>query len=269
MSTPLWTGLLPADGSNWLPVTTGESGATVLRDTNMGRFAKLVTPEQAVELAGERDRLLWLEEAGVAVGGVLDWRSNDHGACLVTRAVTGTPADQLGADALWEVWPSIINLAKQLHGIDVSNCPFDRGLTTMMSLARKTVADDRVKTDFLPVELQQVAPRKILQHVEDQLMLRMQQESEQAVLCHGDLCLPNILVHNQTRQISGVIDVGRLGRADPYADIALLLANARETWPDAHTAHKADDAFADQYGITLDIQRRNFYLMLDPLTWAR
>jgi streptomycin 3"-kinase len=74
-------------------------------------------------------------------------------------------------------------------------------------------------------------------------------------------------VDPDTMRVSGMIDLGRLGRADAYADIALLLENARETWRDEATASQADREFAELYGIRLDAERRSFYLRLDPLTW--
>lgn len=67
--------------------------------------------------------------------------------------------------------------------------------------------------------------------------------------------------------MSGFIDLGRLGRADPYADLALLFATARETWDDAQAA-VAEEAFAVRYGIALDRAGERFYLRLDPLTWG-
>lgn len=68
-------------------------------------------------------------------------------------------------------------------------------------------------------------------------------------------------------QAADQVDLGRLGRADPYADIALLLENARETWRDEAIASQADRDFAELYGLRLDAERRRFYLRLDPLTW--
>lgn len=261
------TELLAGDDADWLPITTGESGAIVLHDVKGCRYAKLVAPAQSANLAGERDRIIWLDDAGIPVGAVLDWRNNDYGACLVTRAVAGVPADQLDAGALWRTWPSITDLVRELHSIDARSCPFDRSLAIMVPIARTTVAENRVQTQFMPNEQQQVPPAQVLQHLEEQLPRRIQQENERSVLCHGDLCLPNIIVDSDTHRVSGLIDLGRLGRADPYADIALLLTNARETWPDEYIARLADRAFTAQYGTELDSERLRFYLLLDPLTW--
>lgn len=241
----------------------------MLHDRDGARYAKLVSPEQSMDLAGERDRIQWLGEAGIPVAAVLDWRSTDNGACLVTRAVAGVRADQLNADALGQAWPRITNLVHELHNIPSTRCPFDRGLATMMPRARMTVTENRVQTEFLPAALHQVPPATILGHLEAELPRRVQQERSELVVCHGDLCLPNILVDPDTLQVSGLVDLGRLGCADPYADIALLLTNARETWPDEDTARRADHEFADLYGVSLDVERHRFYLLLDPLTWPR
>lgn len=260
-------GLLPADGARWSPVTTGESGASVFRDPDGSRYAKVVPLEQTAELADERDRIAWLGDAGIPVGAVLDWHSTDDGACLVTRAVAGVAADQLDAGSLGAVWPAITDLVRRLHDISTTSCPFDRGLAVTMPLARATVAQHRVQTEFLPEDLQHVPPETILARLEDDLPQRVRQEGRERVVCHGDLCLPNILVDPETERVAGLIDLGRLGCADPYADIALLLTNARETWPDEHTARRADREFASGYGIDLDPERLRFYLHLDPLTW--
>lgn len=261
------TELLPAHGASWEPVTTGESGAVVLHDRDHGRYAKLVPAAAGGDLAAERDRIAWLSETGVPTASVLDWRATDDGACLITSAVPGVPADQLDAAALRRAWPTIAATVRELHALPVADCPFGGGLAAMMPLARTTAAENRVQPEFLPVAMQQVPPAQILGRLEDELPQRRRQEGDERVVCHGDLCLPNILIDPDTMRVAGLIDLGRLGVADPYADIALLLANARETWPDEIIAQQADDEFADLYGVDLDAERQHFYLLLDPLTW--
>ncbi|MFJ9388467.1 APH(3'') family aminoglycoside O-phosphotransferase [Nocardioides sp. NPDC101246] len=260
-------GLLPADGAAWASVGGGESGATVFHDRGAARYAKVVPAAAGQDLAAERERITWLGEAGFPAPNVLDWRVTADGSCLITSAVAGVSADRLDAVALRRAWPSIAEIVRVLHGLPVEECPFDRGLGTMMPLAREVVAAGRVQAEFLPEELQQVPPAMILDGIEDELPQRTAQERSAPVVCHGDLCLPNILVDPDTMRVSGLIDLGRLGRADPYADIALLLANARETWRDEATARQADREFAELYGIRLDAGSQRFYLHLDPLTW--
>ncbi|MEI7055299.1 APH(3'') family aminoglycoside O-phosphotransferase [Nocardioides sp. CCNWLW239] len=259
--------LLPTADAGWEPVTTGESGAAVFRDRAGARFAKLLPAADSDDLVAERDRITWLGDAGLPTASVLDWRTTDAGACLITSAIGGVPADRLDPAALRLAWPGIADITRELHDLPVANCPFDRGLASMLPVARTTVAEDRVQTEFLPVSLQQTPPAQILDQIEEELPRRRRQEEDERVVCHGDLCLPNILVDPDFMRVTGLIDLGRLGVADPYADIALLLANARETWPDEITARASDHEFGELYGIDLDAERQRFYLLLDPLTW--
>lgn len=249
--------MLPA--GDWTPVTAGESGARVFRGAD--RYAKCVPAGQVAELAAERDRVAWLASTGIPGPEVLEWHD---GGCLVTSAVRGVPADQLPAGTLWRAWPAISEAVRALHAL--TECPFSRDLRRMFGVARDVVARGVVRTEFLPVEQQSTPPVELLARLTDQLDARL--ADEDLVVCHGDLCLPNVVVDPETGEVTGFIDLGRLGLADRYADIALLLANARETWPDETTALAADEAFARDYGITLDPARQRFYLHLDPLTWG-
>jgi streptomycin 3"-kinase len=210
---------------------------------------------------------VWLNQTGIPGARVLDWRESGAGACLVTQALKGVSASQLDAPALRRAWPSVVTVVRALHCLGTDQCPFERRLAQMMRLAEDTVAAGRVVVEYLPAALQSTPPAQILEQIRAELPIRLAQERDQLVVCHGDLCLPNILVDPATGQVTGLIDLGRLGTADPYGDIALLLATARETWPDAATALRADQEFAEIYGAELDPERQDFYLRLDPLTW--
>ncbi len=266
-SVPL-AGLL-ADRAAWKPVAEGEADAIVLRHESGERYAKIISHAGVGvgALEAERDRVEWLSGTGVPGPSVLGWRATEHGACLITSAVVGVPADQLTAAQLAQAWPAICSTLNQLHSIPVDSCQYGRTLEEMMALARATVAEDRVHPEFLPRSLADTPPTAILASLERDLPLRREQEAADAVVCHGDFCLPNIVIDTDTWLVAGLIDLGRLGRADPYADIALLLANARETWPDEEIASHADRDFSSRYGITLAPDRMDFYLGLDPLTW--
>ncbi|MFF8772075.1 APH(3'') family aminoglycoside O-phosphotransferase [Kitasatospora sp. NPDC015120] len=262
--SPAWLGI----GGDWRPVTAGESGAFVFRSADAGRYAKCVRAAEAADLAAERDRIAWLGAQGIPGPAVLDWCDTGAGACLVTSAVSGVPADQVSAEDLRGSWDRVADAVRRLHEVPVSQCPYHRGLDTMIALARDVVARDAVNPQFLPVEQQHTPPADLLARLTPQIPRRRAQEAHDAVVCHGDLCLPNIMLDPQTLDVSGFIDLGRLGRADRYADLALLLANARETWRHEDQARAADVAFAERYGLALDHDRLRYYLDLDPLTWG-
>ncbi|MER6146071.1 APH(3'') family aminoglycoside O-phosphotransferase [Streptomyces sparsogenes] len=256
------------DDGDWLPVTAGESGAAVFRSADGTRYAKCVAAADAAGLEGERDRVAWLSDQGVPGPRVLDWHSGDAGACLVTGAVSGVPADQVSAADLRASWERIADAVRGLHEVPVQRCPFRRDLDEMVAIARDVVSRGAVNPEFLPVEQQHTPAAELLARLVPQVARRREQEAADTVVCHGDLCLPNIILDPQTLDVSGFIDLGRLGLADRYADLALLLTNARETWTDEERAQAADAAFAERYRISLDHDRLRFYLHLDPLTWG-
>ncbi|MFD8562286.1 APH(3'') family aminoglycoside O-phosphotransferase [Streptosporangium canum] len=260
--------LLSVGGGDWLPVTAGESGAAVFRNADATRYAKCVPAADAADLKAERDRVTWLNDQGVPGPRVLDWHSGDVGACLMTSAVSGISADQVPAEKLWVAWERIADAVRRLHEVPVPQCPFHRDLDAMVAVARGVVARDAVNPEFLPVEQQHTPPGELLDRLTRQMPRRREQEAADTVVCHGDLCLPNIILDPRTLDVSGFIDLGRLGQADRYADLALLLANARETWKDEERGRAADMAFAERYGIALDHERLRFYRHLDPLTWG-
>lgn len=261
--------LAAAHDGHWEPVTDGESEASVFRSDDGSRYAKCVPAPSTAPLEEERDRVDWLGGQGVPAPRVLDWRVTTDAACLVTSTVVGVPADRVTAPELRAAWQPIAEAVRRLHDVPVRACPFGRDLTRMFATARDVVARGAVNPDFLPEDQRRTPPTELLARLVPQLEQRLSQEDAEAVVCHGDLCLPNIVLDPQTLNVAGFIDLGRLGRADPYADIALLLANSRETWADEREAATADEAFAERYGIGLDRDRERFYLHLDPLTWGR
>lgn len=260
---------LPGDGAAWLPVTTGESGAAVFRSADGTRYAKCVAARDAEELEAERDRVAWLSGHGVPGPQVLDWQTGPAGARLLTSAVPGVPADQVSAADLRAAWERIAAAVRGLHDVPVRQCPFRRDVDGMVAVARDVVARGAVNPAFLSTGQQRTPPAELLARLVPQLPLRREQEAADAVVCHGDLCLPNIVLDPRTLDVSGFIDLGRLGRADRHADLALLLANARHSWKDEERARAADTVFAETYGVALDHDRLRFYLHLDPLTWPR
>ncbi|MCZ9779958.1 phosphotransferase, partial [Pseudomonas aeruginosa] len=81
--------------------------------------------------------------------------------------------------------------------------------------------------------------------------------------------LPNFMVDPKTLQCTGLIDLGRLGTADRYADLALMIANAEENWAAPDEAERAFAVLFNVLGIEApDRERLAFYLRLDPLTWG-
>ncbi|MFF8345194.1 phosphotransferase [Cellulosimicrobium funkei] len=250
----------------WRDVGSGESSARVLVSADGARHAKVVGPDQAADLADERDRALWAAGRGIVVPEVLAWEDTGEQTVLVTRTVPGVPADTVRPDQVDRAWTSVLAAARTLHDLAVADCPFDRSLDAMVALARDVVDGGRVHPEFLRPEQESRDPADLLADLIAELPWRREQQAADLVVCHGDLCLPNVLLDPETLELRGFVDVGRLGVADRHADLSLLLANAQDTWPEH--ARALEESLAPRYGSPVDPGRLRFHLELDPLTWG-
>jgi streptomycin 3"-kinase len=261
--------LLGRSRIGWVPVRTGESGDHVYRREDGLAYAKIVPAERSVALAGERDRLVWLHGLGFASPRVVDWREAEGGSCLSMSTVPGIPASELAGPDLLRAWPSIARQIGALHELPVDQCPFDRGLRLMFDRATDVVADEAVNPEFLPPEDRKLPAAELLARIAGELPIRLAQEAADRVVCHGDACMPNIMVDPETFRCTGLIDLGRLGTADRYVDLALMVANASESWAARDQAERASAILFETLEIEApDRERLAFYPRLDPLTWA-
>lgn len=255
--------------SGWTPAHEGESGDRVFRSPDGRHYAKLAQGRRTADLAGERDRLEWLSGKGIACPELSGWRESEYGACLTMSAISGVPAVTLSGPDLLKAWPSMAESLAAFHALPVADCPFGKNLSDMFAQAANVVARSAVNPDFLPEEDKDVPARDLLARVEADLSLRLAQEATDRVVCHGDPCMPNFMVDPATLRCTGLIDLGRLGTADRYADLTLMLANAQENWENEEEARNAFDILFSTMQIEApDRERLDFYLRLDPLTWG-
>lgn len=83
---------------------------------------------------------------------------------------------------------------------------------------------------------------------------------DQLVVCRGDSCAPNTLLTDDC-ELVGYVDLGRLGLADRWADIAVA------TWSTVWNYGPGwEQTFLDAYGIEPDPERTLFYRALWDIT---
>jgi streptomycin 3"-kinase len=199
----------------WEPVTVGESAMSVYRRGDV--FAKCCGVADVAELRAERDRAEWLAGTGLPAATVVDWVESADGACLMTAAVPGVPGDSLPPAAHVAAAESLGRVLRDLHSL--TDCPFERPLSSVVALAEDVVRRDAVNPAFLTDEWRLLKPAELLAQV---VAERPYVESvAEPVVCHGDACLPNVLFDPATLDVTGLIDLGRLGIADRYSDLAL------------------------------------------------
>lgn len=261
----LW---LPRE-DDWEIVPRGESGAVVRRCVDGSRYAKQVGPRDVAELEAERDRLLWLRDAGAEVPRVLEWnRAAGGGRVLISSTLRGVPADALDGRELRVAWPSIVTAVRRLHELDASDCPFAAGVQQRFAWAEDVVARGAVTPGFLPVHQQTTPPSQLLEALRPRREHLLALEVGSAVVTHGDLTLANLMVVPEQLSVTGFLDVGRAGIADRHVDLALLVESARRTWARPEDSRESGALLEEALEITLDPERLRDYLHLDPLTWG-
>lgn len=207
-----------ARGDRIEPVWRNEAGGLTFRLTSATGDSRFVKIGDALE--AEAERLAWAGRFAV-VPEVLEVRPG----LLVTRGLRARSA----VDERWLRHPEVAVRAmgqglRALHeALPVDDCPFDWSVGERLTRAR---AGTRIPA----------AP-----------------PVDRLVVCHGDACAPNTLLTDDG-EFAAHVDLGRLGVADRWADIAIgawsTEWNFGEGW---------DGLFYESYGVTPDVERIAFY----------
>lgn len=251
-------------GHDWTPIGIGCSGALVYRlDGPTDLYVKvgnLTSNRDAGDgLDAEAERLLWLAKTGLPGPEVVEYDTSEESAWLITTAVPGrSAAEDWPAEQRTRVVDALADFTRTLHDLPVNDCPYERSLSVLMPAADHAVRQDVVDLDRLDPNFADWTPQRLL----DELYATVP-ASEDFVVCHGDLCLPNVLLDPDTLTVTGLIDVGRLGRADRYSDIALATRSIVSAQNPQYDIHHAD-RYLTRYGIEqADTKRVAFYRLLD------
>lgn len=177
-------------------------------------------------------------------------------AWLLTTALTGRTAEQLFDEQPGErlaLAHLLGRFLRQLHALPTGDCPFDARLPLRMAAARRNMDAGLVDEEDFDPEREGWTAEQVWKGLQANLPLPLQE-----VVTHGDFSLGNVLVEDG--QVSGCIDVGRLGVADPYQDLAVLWNCLRGCGPELA------DALWNGYGIDRPDKRRlHAHLLLDEL----
>jgi kanamycin kinase len=205
-------------------VWTNERGGSTFRAGN--RFVKWSPRATGLDLEAERLRLEWAIRWH-SVPRVLDRGANDEVQWMVTAALPGESA----VTEAWLARPleaarAIGRGLRMLHDtLPVADCPFDWSVETRTG-------------HRIPVEHLCMPP------------------IDRLVVCHGDACSPNTII-TPDGSPAGHVDLGSLGVADRWADLAVASMNL-----DYNFGPNWEDEFFMAYGIERDGERISFYRFL-------
>lgn len=214
-------------------------------------FVKWARPERAWELEAEARRLRWAA-AFTPVPTVIDQGGDDTGAWLATTPLVGHNA----VAPRWTAEPKVAVRAigeglRALHdALPLKACPFSWSAGARLADARRRGAANALKpSDWHPIH------RHL--NVEEALALAGDiPPTDMAVVCHGDACAPNTLLTDDGGW-SGHVDLGSLGVADRWADLAVA------TWSTEWNYGPGwEDQLLDAYGVTADQDRIAYYRLL-------
>jgi aminoglycoside phosphotransferase len=247
-ATVAWT--LAPERVTWrLESPAGEGGGASGGDV---RYLKVYERASDHSLTAERERLRWA--AGrLPVPEVLDHGGDARYEWLLTRGMDGVSAvDPVHCAQPARLAPLLGEALRRFHATPAGDCPFDFRLDVALAVTRRRVEDGRVDAAWFN-ETQGRTAEDALAFLE-----RERPDSEDLVLCHGDYCVPNVLVRDW--RLAGYVDLGALGVADRWFDLAIALwsvtRNMGPGW---------EDVFLEAYGIRRDAAKIGYYHALYDL----
>jgi aminoglycoside 3'-phosphotransferase-1 len=243
-------------GHAWFRNTVGEAGAAVYRLHEAGAptlYLKHGRGDVAGDLIDEMVRLRWLG-GRIPVPEVRHFVAAPGESWLLMTALPGKTAYQL-LEAEPQDAPALIDaiagFLRRLHAIPVEHCPFNADHRLRLAHARARIDAGLVDAD----DFDDARAGWTAEQVWDE-MTGLLPFSPDPVVTHGDFSLDNILI-DQGR-VAGLIDVGRVGVADRYQDLAILW-NCLDEFDDG-----LGPRFFAAYGIAAPDERKlRFHLALD------
>lgn len=178
-------------------------------------FLKWTPATSGIDLSQEVARLNWAG-AFSPVPRVLAQGADDDGSWIVTAALGGENA----VSDRWRAEPGRAASAigeglRALHeALPVHTCPFEWSVAGRLADAHRRAAAKQ----FDPARWHEVhRPLGVRQALR---ILADPPPVDQLVVCHGDACAPNTLL-SADGSWSGHVDLGSLGTADRWADLAI------------------------------------------------
>ena len=214
------------------------------------RFVKW-SPAGGVDLAAEAARLEWAVQF-VRVPVVVDIGSDADGSWLITLPLPGENA----VAKRWVSDPASATRAigeglRTLHdALPVGLCPF-----AWSAAGRVADAHQRAEAaEIDPAEWHE--GHRPLELKAALALVRDIPDVDKLVVCHGDTCAPNTLI-DDSGNCSGHVDLGGMGVADRWADLAIATMSA--TW---NYGPGWEQSVLDAYGIEADPGRTRYYRVL-------
>jgi aminoglycoside phosphotransferase len=245
-----------AEGRTIRPVWLNQLGGLTFEvGHGSGRcFVKWAPAGSGLDLAAEADRMAWIRPFS-PVPEVIATGGDGAGTWLSTEPL---PGESAVADR-WRREPAVAVAAigaglRHLHDhAPVESCPFSWSVDRRIAAARRRASDGASHAAVWHEVHRGLGLDDALTILDDPPPV------DRLVVCHGDACAPNTLVDRDAW--SGHVDLGSLGVADRWADLAVA------TWSTEWNYGPGwEQTLLDAYGIEADPPRTAYYRLLWDLS---
>jgi aminoglycoside phosphotransferase len=214
-------------------------------------FVKWTPAASGIDLAAEASRMAWAVSF-TPVPRVIGQGADEAGSWIVTSALPG----QSAVMPRWQSDPATAVAAigeglRAMHdALPVPACPFSWMAAGRLADARRRVRQGRVDPADWHEDHQPLGVGQALDLLADIPPV------DRLVVCHGDACAPNTLIGEDGRW-SGHVDLGELGVADRWADLAIATWSAGWNYGPGW-----ERPLLDAYGVRPDPDRTRYYRLL-------
>lgn len=218
-------------------------------------FLKILPTSSSADskLLDEKNKQEWLRKNTLLpIPKILYYNKNKDHEFLLTTELKGTAAYKLPKLDRKEATIILARTLKRIHEIPIENCPFYFSLEKILSKIKNKIENKTIEETI--VKKYSKAGIKIDDVFQDYLIQEMPKK-EDLVFCHGDYCLPNVLIKNNS--LTGIIDWGYAGIADRYFDLAMSTWSLSYNYKENN--EKLVELYLKEYGIDKLDQKKFYY----------
>ena len=214
------------------------------------------------EVYEEGKNLQWLQSY-IRVPIVYQMGKIDEYYFVVMESLPGRMLqDYLTVDTIESIIRLYAKAIRVFHTIPITGIPYNHSLQQKLEDVKRNVTTGSITNQFFEPEFNGLSPEQLYQRLQKEMIVE-----DDLVLCHGDVCMPNLIVDSQNTV--GYIDVVQLGVSDRHLDIAIGLRSLRYNLKQIGKTLTNDyiALFIESYGMSkVSKDKILFYILLDELT---
>ncbi|QUI21300.1 phosphotransferase [Vallitalea pronyensis] len=247
-------------------VIKGRIGDKIIKlsDRNKKLYLKISNTEMTQDEMENECRILnWLSFSRLNIPKVLFFQKNTNKSYMLLSNVSGVSSHEITKKFSKEKIVEISAKALQkVHKIDAQSIPpeYTNCLAKELESIMKNVENDMIDIEAFKEANHDKTPQTVLEY-----LLEKKGLFKSDVFTHGDYCLPNILIDNESNY--GFVDWSQAGTGDIYRDISPMVKSINRNFGKAYS-----NLFLKHYGIDEDKVNKEkiiYYGLIDQFTYYK